>query len=171
LEKLQVGPCPKCGGKSQFYHVAGDTNFGYCKCEVCGRKQAKMQDRHTAVSKWNGLPSTAPKRVWDNYEVITEVQKSNGIKFVVAAATRTGFRYINIREFYLRKKDGVWMPGKDGITIPLLMPLNKGETFIKPLADMYRAIAEASKVAATMELMDETKAIWAERKPYNSNKG
>lgn len=105
------------------------------------------------------------KRIWDNFEEVCEVRKSDGIKFVVAAATRQGYRYINIREFYFRKKNGVWKPGRDGITIPLKAPLNKGEKFIAPLSSMLKAIKMASEVADKMELMDEEKAIWIERTP------
>lgn len=104
------------------------------------------------------------KRIWDNYKVVGEVRKSDGIKFVVAAATREGFRYINIREFYFRKKDGVWKPGRDGITIPLKAPLNKGETFINPYEVMAKLLAHASEEVNVMELMDEKNAIWAEMK-------
>jgi len=104
------------------------------------------------------------KRIWDNFEEIAEVRKSDGIKFVIAAATREGFRYINIREFYMRKRDGVWMPGRDGITIPLKAPLQKGKQFIKPYVDLVEALAKAMETASTMELMDESKAVWAEKK-------
>ena len=110
------------------------------------------------------MEETKKKRIWDNYEVVGEVRKSDGIKFVVAAATREGFRYINIREFYMRKKDGVWKPGRDGITIPLKAGLNKGETFIEPFAMMLKLLTDASDRAATMELMDEEHAVWADWK-------
>lgn len=107
---------------------------------------------------------TKQKRIWDNYREIGEVRKSDGIKFVIAAATREGFRYINIREFYFRKKDGEWRPGRDGITIPLKAPLNKGEKFIVPYTSMLDVLAAAAKHAEKMELFDEDKAIWAEVK-------
>lgn len=101
------------------------------------------------------------KIIWDNYEEIAEVQKSDNIKFVIAAATREGFRYINIREFYLRKRDGVWRPGRDGITIPLTAPLNKGESFIHPYKGMKEAMQKAAEFAHDMALADEKKAVWA----------
>lgn len=104
------------------------------------------------------------KRIWDNFVEIGEVRKSDGIKFVIAAATREGFRYINIREFYMRKRDGVWRPGRDGITIPLRAGLNKGEAFITPLDDLMKVITEAANHAATMELMDPEHAVWSEPK-------
>lgn len=110
------------------------------------------------------MEATKKKRIWDNYEVVGEIRKSDGIKFVVAAATREGFRYINIREFYFRKKDGVWKPGRDGITIPLVAGLNKGETFIEPFARMLEILSEAANHASTMELMNEEHAVWADWK-------
>ena len=163
MEKLKVEPCPKCGGHSQFYHKVGDATIGYCKCEECGRKQKTMKPRDIAVTEWN-KGEVRMKRIWDNFVEIAEVRKSDGIKFIIAAATRDGFRYINIREFYLRKKDNQWMPGRDGITIPLKAPLNKGEQFIEPLADMLAAINAAHVTANTMDLMDDTKAVWVEGK-------
>ena len=164
MEKLQVGPCPKCGGHSQFYHVVGDVNMGYCVCEKCGRKQAKVQEREVAVAKWNGLVTTGPKRIWDNFKEIAEVQKSDAIKFVIAAATRKGYRYLNIREFYKRKKDDVWMPGRDGITIPLRAPITNGEKILEPFKEVIQGLMDAADFAQTMELMNEEKAVWMEPK-------
>ena len=105
---------------------------------------------------------TKQKRIWDNFEEIAEVRKSESIKFVLAAATRDGFRYLNIREFYLRKKDNTWMPGRDGITIPLMAPLNKGEQFIYPYKAMTEALQKTAKFAYGMDLMDEEKAVYVE---------
>ena len=161
-ERLEVKPCLKCGGFAQFYHVIDDPNRGYVKCNKCGKKQMRILDRISAVARWNGVrrKDEGPKRIWDNYEEVCEVRKSDKIKFVVAAATREGFRYINIREFYLLTKTGEWKPGRDGITIPLRTGLNQGEQFIEPFADMIKALTGAAEVASTMELMDETKAVW-----------
>lgn len=102
------------------------------------------------------------KKIWDNFEEIGEIRKSDRIKFVVAAATRSGFRYINIREFYQKKSDGTWKPGRDGITIPLVAPLDKGAQFINPFYDMCKVLKEASQHASTMELVDDEKAVWKE---------
>lgn len=110
------------------------------------------------------------KRIWDNFEEIAEVRKSDNIKFVLAAATRDGFRYINIREFYLRKKDNTWMPSRDGITVPLMAPLNKGEQFIFPYKAMTEALQKTAKVAHGMDLMDENKSVYIEVKPKGGPK-
>ena len=101
-----------------------------------------------------------PKRIWDNYKELFEVQKSDKIKFVVAAATRDGVRYVNIREFYLRQRDGVWKPGRDGITIPLAAPVESGSKILSVCADMLKAIADAAVEADIMELADEANAVW-----------
>ena len=107
---------------------------------------------------------TKKKRIWDNFEEVAEVRKSDGIKFVIAAATRDGFRYLNIREFYLRKKDNVWKPGRDGITIPLTAPLNKGAEFINPYKNMIDAMMTAARIAHDMDLMDDDKSVYIDVK-------
>ena len=53
------------------------------------------------------LTMAEQKRIWDNFKEIGEVRKSDSIKFVIAAAIRDGVKYINIREFYKRKRDEV----------------------------------------------------------------
>ena len=107
------------------------------------------------------------KRIWDNYIELFEIQKSERIKFVVSAATRDGFRYINIREFYLRQRDLEWRPGRDGITIPLKAPIDKGKKMIYPAGDMLVAIKKAMEHVETMELYDPENAVWNERKETN----
>lgn len=106
------------------------------------------------------------KRVWDNYKVVAEVQKSERLKIVFAAGTLNGFRYINIREFYLRKRDGVWRPGRDGISLPLLSPLREslkdgGELqTITPADDFIKAFAEVMSYVSNMELADPDNEVW-----------
>lgn len=110
-----------------------------------------------------------PKKIWDNYRELAEVQKSSKIKFVIAGATRDGIRYINIREFYLRQKDGVWRPGRDGITLPVEMPIlvdkdTTDVTTLHPYYDMVHALAEAVQIIKDMALSDEAHAVYAEPK-------
>lgn len=104
------------------------------------------------------------KRLWDNYKVIGEVQKSGGIKFVVGAGIRDGVRYINIREFYFRKRDGVWKPGRDGITIPLISPINEGTKRIMPYEDLTRLLGDAAAQLWEMPLSDPNNAVYIEKK-------
>lgn len=105
-----------------------------------------------------------PKRLWDNYKVVGEVMKSDSIKIVVGAGIRDGVRYINLREFYIRKRDGVWNPGRDGLTIPLKVPVEKGTRIIEPYTTIIGLLADTADVLATMELMDENNAVYAPRK-------
>lgn len=110
------------------------------------------------------------KRIWDNFIEIGEVRKSANIKYVIAAATREGFRYINIREFYLRKRDNVWCPGRDGITIPMVVLLDGGKERITPYKDLMGTLRKAAECAISMELMNEENAVWMEKKePVNEN--
>lgn len=104
------------------------------------------------------------KRLWDNYRVIGEVQKSDNIKFVVAAGIRDGVRYINIREFYHRKRDGVWNPSKDGITIPIAVPINKGREIIRPYTELIKLIKATVVALAEMPLSDINNAVYVEKK-------
>ncbi len=108
--------------------------------------------------------STEPKRIWDNYKVIGDCMKSDSIKFVVAAAIRDGVKYINIREFYIRKRDNVWMPGRDGITIPLVNPVKKGTELLTPYVGMIELLRNTANQLETMELLDENNAVYMIKK-------
>lgn len=104
------------------------------------------------------------KRIWDNYQVVGEVQKSSKIKFVVGAGIRDGVRYINIREFYMRQRDGEWRPGRDGITIPLMIPVDHASRRINPYNDLLPLLAETAEVLKGMELYNENNAVYIAQK-------
>lgn len=104
------------------------------------------------------------KRLWDNYLVVGEVQKSDRIKFVIGAGIRDGVRYLNIREFYYTKKDEEWKPGRDGITIPLRVPVEKGAKIINPFEDMMDAMTDAVKTLEGMALSDINNSVYVEKK-------
>lgn len=101
-----------------------------------------------------------PKKIWDNYKVIGEVQKSDFIKFVVAAGYRDGVKYINIREFYLRRRDNVWMPGRDGITIPVVVPIKQGAELIKPYEVLGALLDKTVEEFNTLPMDDPENAVW-----------
>lgn len=101
-----------------------------------------------------------PKKIWDNFQEVAEVQKSAAIKFVVAAATRDGIKYVNIREFYFRKRDGKWMPGRDGITIPMELPLERGKNIIEPYKHLIVALVDTVDALSVMDLYDDEHAVW-----------
>lgn len=104
------------------------------------------------------------KRIWDNYKVIGEIKKSDSIKIVVAAAIRDGVRYINLREFYIRKRDNVWKPGRDGLTIPLMIPINKGTEMLKTYEGLLPLLNSAANELKIMPLEDANNAVYMERK-------
>ena len=104
------------------------------------------------------------KRIWDNFKEIGEVRKSDSIKFVVSAAIRDGVKYINIREFYKRKRDEVWMPGRDGITIPLIVPINEGKERLTPYSEMSALFSKAAAELNIMPLADEANAVYITKK-------
>lgn len=104
------------------------------------------------------------RRIWDNYKVVGEVQKSDSIKLVIAAACRDGVKYINIREFYLRKRDNTWMPSRDGITCPIEIPVNSGKEICKSYEGLVAALDKTVRTLADMPLMDEKNAVYIEKK-------
>lgn len=104
------------------------------------------------------------RRIWDNYEIIGEILKAKGIKFVVAAGTRHGVRYIHIQEFYKRKSMQDWKPSRHGITIPLKNLINDGEQVITPYADLLKLMEKAAERAAEMPLHDKNNEIVIERR-------
>lgn len=111
------------------------------------------------------LTRSCARKVWDNYQIICEVRKTDKLKFVLAGATREGWRCLIIREFYLRKEDGTWQPGRNGITIPIKSPLFEKQAdgipgFIEPLYDMLRLLPDAVKHLEDMELCSREHEIW-----------
>lgn len=104
------------------------------------------------------------KRLWDNYQVVDEVQKSDKIKFVIGAGVRDGVKYINIREFYYTKRDSTWKPGRDGITVPLLVPIEKGTQLIRPIEGFIDALKKTIDVLIDMPLSDINNAVYIEKK-------
>lgn len=115
-----------------------------------------------------GTKRIDPKKLWDNYEEIAVVQKSDRLRFVIAACTREGYRCVNIREFYYVKRDDVWKPGRDGIMIPVAAPMHKTRKpdpnnppkLIYPMSEMLLALAQAAEVATEMALSDPDNEVW-----------
>lgn len=101
-----------------------------------------------------------PKRIWDNYRVIGSVQKSDRIKYVLAAAARDGVKYINIREFYFKQKTQEWKPGLDGITIPIVAPIQKGTKFISPYKGLIEMLPKIAEYLSTMPIQDPEHEVW-----------
>ena len=101
-----------------------------------------------------------PKRLWDNYKVIGEVQKSDKIKFIIAAGIRDGVRYINIREFYYRKRDESWQPGRDGITVPLKIPVNNGSEIVDTYNRFIVMLGNTAEALQTIPLSDPENAVY-----------
>lgn len=115
-----------------------------------------------------GLKRVDPRKLWDNYQEVAVIQKSDRLRFVVAACTREGYRCINIREFYFVKRDNAWKPGRDGIMIPIAAPLHKTRKpdpnnppkLIYPMREMLLALEQAADIAAEMDLEDPENEVW-----------
>lgn len=99
-------------------------------------------------------------KLWDNYQVLAEVQKNERLKLVIAGAVRDGVRSLVIREFYMRKKDGAWMPGRDGIVVPLMMPINYGKEIVHPLPELLKSFNGVIETIESMALTDPEHEVW-----------
>lgn len=109
------------------------------------------------------------KRLWDNYLVVGEVQKSDKIKFVIGAGVRDGVKYLNIREFYYTKYDSAWKPGRDGITVPIRVPIEKGTKIINPFEEFISTLHDAVGVLDGMALSDINNSVYVEKKVRKAN--
>lgn len=103
-------------------------------------------------------------RIWDNYKVVAEVQKSDRLKLVIAAGVRDGVKVLSVREFYFVKRDNAWKPGRDGITVPLAIPTEKGTKIIKPVDDFMAGVNKAVETLDDMPLSDVNNAVYIEKK-------
>ena len=125
-----------------------------------------------------GTKRVDPRKLWDNYREIAYVQKSDRLRFVIAACTREGYRCVNIREFYYVKRDDVWRPGRDGIMFPIVAPLHKTRKpdpnnppkLIHPMSEMMLALAQAAEYAAEMDLEDPENEVWLKPKTKETDK-
>ena len=112
----------------------------------------------------------ARKRIWDNYKVIGEVRKAPAIKLVLAAAARDGVKYINIREFYLKKSTNEWKPARDGITIPIKLPINEAREMLEPYRVFLEVLQATAKALETLPIYDPNNTVYNERKPKSNDK-
>lgn len=108
--------------------------------------------------------ATEKQRIWDNYKVVAEIPKSDRLKLVISAGVRDGVKVVSIREFYFVKRDNAWKPGRDGITVPLMIPTEKGTKIIKPIDDFVEKLNETIAVLEDMALSDPNNAVYIERK-------
>ena len=102
------------------------------------------------------------KLIWNNRKKIGEVKKSNRTKVTVELVARDGVKYINIRGWYIRKRDNEWRPALDGIAIPIEIPIDG--KLARPMADIMEMISTALDMAEDFPIEDEANAVWAESK-------
>ena len=104
------------------------------------------------------------RKIYDNYQVITDVYKNDKLRIRIAAGTLDGYRYIILREFYYSKRDDNWKPGKDGLVIPMFSPFKNPDSKVPTIKDVGNTFLEnftkAMEVAQTMPLADEEKTMY-----------
>lgn len=104
----------------------------------------------------------AMKKVWDNCQLIGEVMKSPSTKLRIELVTREGVKYVNIREWYMKKSEQTWKPGLAGFAMPVMIPMD-GEVDT-PAMNLVDTITEALEKAPAFKLADDDNAVWAESK-------
>ena len=105
----------------------------------------------------------APRKIWDNYEIVAEVRKSAKAYYKIAHATRDGVRYLHISEWY-KKLDGTYTHSRDNLVIPLMIPGAKRPdgklTMLHPATALIAAMTAALPGLETFDLSNPEKAVW-----------
>ena len=99
------------------------------------------------------------KRLWDNYIEVGNVRKNDKRKMTIYASTKNGVRYVCVREYYLHSS-GTWRPMWEGLTLPLVLPINKGTERVSICEPTITKILEALEIACNMDLYDENNAVY-----------
>lgn len=100
-----------------------------------------------------------PKKIWDNCKFIGEVKKSDRTKLRVELVARDGVRYINVREWYMKKSEGIWKPGLGGFAIPVKIPI-EGQV-VQPAEELIKLMQSVIEEAPDFPLEDEANAVWS----------
>lgn len=132
------------------------------------KKAEKVKLGRKKVTKTKTKKADEPIKIWDNYTPIADIPQSNKLRIVIAACTKDGYRYINIRQFYYAYREDQWKPGRNGINIPLVSATNKTRipdpnnppNIVYPMRDVLAAIQQAIEVAEKMALDDPDNAVW-----------
>lgn len=101
--------------------------------------------------------------VWNNCKRIGEVIKSERTKLVVELVARDGVKYVNIRGWYIRKRDNEWRPAMEGFAIPVGIPI-QGE-LVNPTVELLELVEKALSMADEFAIEDAENAVWTPKKP------
>lgn len=104
------------------------------------------------------------RKIYDNYQVIAEIEKDARHRIRVAAGTLDGYRYVILREFYYSKREDTWKPGREGMFIPLVVPFKTAGSSIPTFKDIgaefFESVTKAMEVAKTMPLADAENTVY-----------
>ena len=104
------------------------------------------------------MATPKPKKVWDNCQLIGDVMKSASKRLRVELVAKDGIKYINIRGWYKRKADEVWMPELAGIAVPVLIPVDGSN--VASAEQLIKHMQEALIQAPSFEIENEANAVW-----------
>lgn len=100
-----------------------------------------------------------PAIIWNNCKHIGDVHKSPWTKYKVELVARDGVKYINIREWYMRKKDSKWFPSSKGVVIPIAIPIEG--VVQEPLQAVLALIKTTLNEAKSFKIEDHENTVWS----------
>jgi hypothetical protein len=100
-----------------------------------------------------------PRKIWDNCKLIGEIQKSPSTRLRVELVARDGVKYINVREWYIKKSEGIWKPGMSGLAIPVQLPIDGNLANVAH--DLTNMVLDAVSQSSNFAIEDESNAVYA----------
>jgi len=101
-------------------------------------------------------------RIWDSCELIGELKKTERTKLRIELVARDGVKYVNIREWYLRKKDVTWMPSIAGFATPIQIPIEG--SIATPMNDLIALIMQAVEKSSAFPIENAATAVYVAKK-------
>lgn len=108
------------------------------------------------------MAAAKPKKIWDNCKFVGEVKKSASTKLRIELVARDGVKYVNIRDWYMTKKEQEWKPGIAGFAVPIALPIDGSTQDVA--RQLLNIVSEAIGQAADFKLDDPDHAVWAQPK-------
>ena len=104
------------------------------------------------------------RKIWDNYDVIDDIQVDYRTRIRIAIGTRDGYRYVSFREFRWVDRYGDWNPTKNGFMIPMQAPFHTEDSIVPVIRntgdDFYDAYTRAMEAVRDMPLSDPDKSMY-----------
>ena len=105
------------------------------------------------------------KRIWDSYKNVSALTKTEFLELRFAVCARDGVKYVRIAEWYKRRSDGVWKPSRDGLSIPVEVPIKEGTEIISVFPEVLKHLQALMPEIEKLPIDDDDTAVYIEVKP------